>query len=61
MTLAEGESRELGDGYSITVTKIDLRADKATFELIKDRESVDYTTVYSGEWFKHSYVFSSPI
>ena len=52
ITLAEGESRELGDGYSITVTKIDLRADRATFELIKNGESVDYTTVYSGEWFK---------
>ena len=33
MTLADGESHDLGDGYSITVTQIDLSEDKATFVL----------------------------
>jgi chitodextrinase len=55
MTLAGGESRDLGDGYSITVTQIDLRGDKATFVLTKGRARVDSMTVKSGEWFELSY------
>ncbi len=54
-TLAEGESRDLGGGYSITVTEIDMRADKATFRLIKDGKTVDSTTVKSGERFRLVY------
>ncbi len=51
ITLSEGESHDIGDGYSITVTEIDLRGNKATFELITDGRSVDSTTVYRGEGF----------
>jgi len=55
MTLEGGESRELGDGYSITVTEIDLRGDKAAFELTKGRARVDSTTAKSGERFRLDY------
>ena len=55
MILAVGEPHDLGDGYSITVTKIDLGGDEATFELIKDRKTVDSTTVKSGEGFRLEY------
>lgn len=55
MTLVEGESHDLGDGYSITVTKIDLRGDKATFELIKEGARINSTIVKGGEWFRLEY------
>ncbi len=50
--LAEGGSRDLWDGYSITVTKIDLSRDEAAFKLIKDGIRIDSMTVKSGECFK---------
>ena len=52
ITLAVGEPHDSGDGYSITATKIDLRADTATFELIVDGASVDSMTVKNGERFR---------
>ncbi len=55
MLLAEGESRDLRDGYSITVTKIDMSEDEATFELIKDGVRIDSTTVENGERFRLGY------
>nr|QNO49633.1 hypothetical protein AIHMFPNM_00036 [Methanosarcinales archaeon ANME-2c ERB4] len=55
MTLVEGEPRDLGAGYLITATKIDLRRDEATFELIKDGARIDSATVKNDERFRLEY------